>query len=275
MNEKNEKLNYSSPVIESDTIETLSAKLLAATAELTAANAELKRLQKERSEMLSNLSHDLRAPVTAIKNALDLTATHPDAPVEELRETLNLIRRRTLTLEDLIQDMYLLFTVENPGSALKLETIEAAPFFEEYYIDQLANPLYDNHTLLFNLPEHLKARIQVDVQKMLRVLDNLFTNAAKYAGSQTEITLRVALSDNGSFLCIDVADNGIGISAEDLPHIFDRTYTASRARTPGSSTGSGLGLCIVRTIIERFGGSVECESAPGQGTCFHMKLPVV
>ncbi|MBQ9120349.1 MAG: HAMP domain-containing histidine kinase [Lachnospiraceae bacterium] len=267
--------DFITPEVETDTLESLSEKLLHTTAQLMTANRQLEQFQKERSEMLSNISHDLRAPITAIRSALDLMTSRPDATVTELRDTLQLIDRRTATLENLIQDMYLLFTVENPTSQMQLETIEAAPFLEEYFFDISLQTLYEPHNLTLDMPETLSGHICIDPQKMLRVLDNLFTNAAKYSGDDTTITLRVRSLPEHEQLLIEVIDNGIGIPAEALSRIFDRTYTVSRARTPGSTAGSGLGLCIVRTIIERFGGEVCCESTLGKGCCFRILLPLI
>lgn len=268
------KKAFSAPEIESDTIQTLSDKLLQMTEQLAKTNRELQRYQKERSEMLANISHDLRAPITAIRGALDLQKSHPDASREELWEALSLIDRRTAVLENLIQDMYLLFTVENPSFEIKCQPVLLAPFLEEYFFDAEQNPLYEGHRLILSVNSQLNALVLIDVSKMLRVLDNLFTNAAKYSGEGTTITLHAEPLAKKHLVAIEVSDNGIGIAPESLPHIFDRTYTVSRARTPGRETGSGLGLCIVRTIIERFGGSVECISSPGNGCTFRILLPL-
>lgn len=270
----NKKNDFSSPAIETDSLEILSEKLLQTTAELFEANRLLKQYEKERSEMLANISHDLRAPITAIRGALDLLSSHPDASPEEILSTVQLLDRRTKTLEDLIQDMYFLFTLENSSASLNLETVPAAPFLEEYFFDISLNPLYDNHKLELDLPSDLPALIRIDIQKMLRVLDNLFTNAAKYSGDGTTITLHAEILSENRQLMIEVADNGIGIPADAVSHIFDRTYTVSRARTPGHTSGSGLGLCIVRTIIERFGGNITCISKEGEGCCFRILLPL-
>lgn len=269
------KQNFSAPAIETDNIEVLSQKLLDTTAELMSANRQLERYQKERSEMLANISHDLRAPITAIRSALDLLGSRKNATMEDLWETVHLIDRRTASLENLIQDMYLLFTAENPSSAFDFQEIEIAPFLEEYYFDISLNPAYDSHKLELDLPPELTAFVRVDIQKMLRVLDNLYTNALKYSGNDTTILLRAFINAEKNMLEIDVEDNGIGIPPEAIEHIFDRTYTVSRARTPGKATGSGLGLCIVKTIIERFGGSISCKSTYGNGCSFQLLLPIV
>lgn len=268
------KNHFNAPKLESETIESLSAKLLATTVELTRVNRELLRVQKEREEMLSNISHDLRAPITAIRSALDYLRDGEALSPEDMKSTIALIDRRTKTLEDLIQDMYYLFCVEDTSKELNFETVDVGLFLEEYFYDALADNRYDTHDMRLELPDSLDCHIKIDIQKFVRVLDNLFTNAAKYTPTDSRITLSAALSPDSSFLQISVSDNGPGIPEEALPNIFNRTYTVSSARTPGVAGGSGLGLSIVKAIVERHGGNVSCQSKEGKGCCFTVTLPV-
>lgn len=268
------KNHFSTPKLESETIESLSAKLLAATVELTRVNRELLRVQKEREEMLSNISHDLRAPITAIRSALDYLRDGEALSPEDMKSTIGLIDRRTKTLEDLVQDMYYLFCVEDTSKELNFETVDVGLFLEEYFYDALADNRYDTHDMRLELPDSLDCHIKIDIQKFVRVLDNLFTNAAKYTPADSLITLSAALPPDSSFLQISVSDNGPGIPEESLPNIFNRTYTVSSARTPSAAGGSGLGLSIVKAIVERHGGNVSCQSKEGKGCCFTVTLPV-
>ena len=244
------KNQFNTPLIESETIESLSAKLLSATVELTRVNQELVRVQKERAEMLSNISHDLRAPITAIRSALDYLKDGNNLSPDDMKATIALIDRRTKVLEDLIQDMYYLFCVEDTSKELNLEETDAYLFLEEYFYDALADSRYASHDMRLESP-------------------------AKYTQPSTLIRISPNLTpDNGS-LQISVSDNGPGIPADALPHIFSRTYTVSSARTPGTSGGSGLGLSIVKAIVERHGGNVICNSIEGEGCCFTVTLPVI
>ena len=261
-----EKNQYLAPNIESETIENL-------TRQLVTANNELQKMQKERGEMLANISHDLRAPLTAIRSATNLLLSAESISREELVSTLQIIDRRTATLENLIQDMYYLFCVEDTGRELKLETLHAANLLEEYFFDAAVDSRYKEHHLHLDLPDDLDCFIHIDTQKFIRVLDNLFTNAAKYTPEGSDITLKARTKD--ARLIVSVMDNGEGIPAEAVEKIFERTYTVSDARTPGETAGSGLGLAIVKAVTERFGGSVCCESTLGKGTSFHISLPVV
>ncbi len=266
---------FEQPQLESDSIEILSARLLETTAELLKANNELKRIQTERNEMLANISHDLRAPITAIRSAVDYLVSGRNVSEEDFQSTLALIDRRTKTLEDLIQDMYYLFCVEDRSRDFSLETVDAIPFLEEYFFDLSVDTRYDNHNLLLDIPDGMACTINIDIPKLIRVLDNLFTNAAKYTPHGSNITLGASFGDDKKVLKISVTDNGPGIPEESVKQIFNRTYTVSSARTPNTKTGSGLGLSIVSAIIERHGGTVTCKSNEGSGTTFTFTLPCI
>ena len=263
---------YHSPNLESKTVEELTSQLLEA-------HSKLQTLQKEREMMLSNISHDLRAPLTAIRSAVDFALSTDNLSSEDIHKTLSLIDKRTSVLEDLINDMYYLFCVEDVSRSLNTEPIDAGAFLEEYFYDATIDSRYDNFDMQLDIPSDLNCTINIDPQKMVRVLDNLLTNAAKYASeTATYIRLSAKISndgsaDSGSRLLISVSDDGCGIAPEALPHIFTRTFTVSTARTPGASSGSGLGLSIARAIIERHNGSINAESTLGKGTVFTISLP--
>jgi signal transduction histidine kinase len=105
-------------------------------------------------------------------------------------------------------------------------------------------------------------------------LDNLLTNALKYSKGKPVIVLGAYIDQDSSpnKLIIYVKDNGIGIAKKHLPHIFDRSYTANKSRTPNSSNGSGFGLSIVKSIVEHHDGLITCESEQGVGSRFEIQL---
>ncbi len=265
-----EKSSFRSPSLEQETIESLSRKLFEA-------NLQLKQLQQEREEMLANISHDLRAPITAIRSAVDYLRSGQPLSDSEIQSSLRLIDHRTATLENLVQDMYYLFCVEDTSRALQTVTLDAIPFLEEAFFDITSSSRYETHDMILDLPENNPCRITIDIQKIIRVLENLMTNAEKYSAPDSRIVFRAFPEKSGEgeapLLSISVTDNGIGIPPEAIPKLFNRTFTVSSARTPGSPTGSGLGLAIAKAITERHGGSIRCESTPGKGSCFTVTLP--
>ncbi len=272
------KTTFETPGIESNTIEILSARLLEVTELLSKSNEKLKKEQKEREQMLANISHDLRAPITAIRSAIDYLTSDQEISKEDITSSLQLIDRRTKTLENLIQDMYYLFNVEDTSKELNFEVVDATAFLEEYFYDAIVDSRYDTHHMILNLEPGLDCSIVIDVHKIVRVLDNLLTNAAKYSQADSTITLKGYLYREGYVLsnsfCIEVIDNGIGIPTDAIESIFNRTYTVSASRTPNSSTGSGLGLSIVKAIVERHEGKIQCISEVVNGSKFIILLPI-
>ena len=263
---------FQSPNLESKNVEELTAQLMDA-------HIKLQALQKEREMMLANISHDLRAPITAIRSAVDLALSTNELSKDDIHKTLNLIDKRTAVLEDLINDMYYLFCVEDVSRPLNTEPVDACTFLEEYFYDASIDSRYDAFDMRLDVPTDLECTINIDPSKMVRVLDNLMTNSAKYAGEKASYIRLSATINKGNHSCpdcqliISVSDDGCGIAPEALPHIFTRTYTVSDARTPGASSGSGLGLSIAKVIIERHGGTINAESALGKGTTFTVSLP--
>ena len=258
------------PNLESKTIEELTIQLLET-------HSELQVLQKERQMMLVNISHDLRAPISAIRSAIDLALTDTLSE-EDLHKTLTTIDKRTTVLEDLINDMYYLFCVEDVSRPLHTQTVDACTFLEEYFYNATIDSRYADFDMQLDVPTDLNCTINIEPQKIVRVLDNLLTNSAKHAGEKASyICLGAKMHKNTTSpdhqLIISVSDNGCGIAPEALPHIFTRTYTVSNARTPGESSGSGLGLSIAKAIIERHGGTINAESTLGEGTTFTVSLP--
>ena len=262
------------PEIEKNTIEELSRQLIKA-------NAELKKLQNEREMIFANISHDLRAPMTAIRSAVDLALCEENPSIEDLKSTIELVDRRSKTLEALVNDMYFLYSVSNVPQSLVFEKIEAVPFLEEYFYDIQMDTKFDEFELSIDINQGTDCVINIDVQKMIRVLDNLFSNAARYSLAGTvenrvgKPMIKFRASQNNDKLVIYVIDNGPGIPEKDLPYVFMRTYTVSKARTPESGkNGSGLGLAIAKAIIEKHEGTIECRSELGKGTEFIISLPI-
>ena len=128
---QNSRPVFRSPSLEQETVEELSRRLLEITAQLNASNRSLQHLQQERTEMLANLSHDLRAPLTAIRSAVDYLTSGQSLSAQDIEGALTLIDHRTGTLEHLIRDMYELFTLEDPSHAFSFQELDAPAFLEE------------------------------------------------------------------------------------------------------------------------------------------------
>lgn len=253
-----EKKHYVHPQISSEELQQ----------QLLEANIRLSEEERMRTELFANLSHDLRAPMTALRSSVEYLKTGIPTP-EEQQKILGIMENRVNFLSRLIDDMFLLAKMENRDTALQLEPVPLCAFLEEYFYNCQADESYSARNLELHLPES-DAVISIDPQMMVRVMDNLFTNAKKYSHDGDSITLSAAVL--GRTAQITVADTGIGMDEESASHVFERSYRGTRARTPGEDS-SGLGLAIAQKILERHGGTIACKSQLGVGSQFVMTLP--
>lgn len=254
--------------------EDLSAKLLKAYGELQETNEKLIQEERTRTEMFANISHDLRSPITAIRNGIEYLSSADSIAPEELDTTLHLLHRKVLNLESLINDIFLLTTVENTNIPFHFEQLDLGIYLEEFFFSCEADQKFSKRHLILDVPEHFPCIVSIDADRFNRVLDNLFTNALKYSNENASITLSAAISTDKKNAIVSVKDTGIGIPADSISKIFERSYTVSSARTPGSS-GTGLGLSIAKIIMERLHGKIWCESKEGSGSTFYLSLPVI
>ena len=252
-----------------DMVEELTAKLIGLNIELEQKNRQLQASETARVSILSNISHDLRSPLAALRGAVDRLLSGTVSQEEGARLT-QIIDLRVSVLERLVDELYFSVTLEQPEFSLNMECIPIVPFLEEYFITLEISGRFDARQAVLNVPEDMDCRADIDTHRFLRVMDNIVSNALRHTGEGDLIELGCSGGDD--FIEIYLRDSGEGISPDDLPHIFKRTYTASRARTPGE-TGSGLGLYIAKSIIEKHGGEISCASEPGHGAIFKITLP--
>lgn len=246
------------------------------TLKLAKANKQLSNEHKIRNQMLANISHDLRAPMTAIRNAVDYLNTFEGEEMpssEEFHSIVAMLDRRSTVLENLIQDLFYLTSLDNPSHRYSFERVNMKNFLKEYYIYLLEDSRFKTRKLEYLIGYDLEAFCSIDIDTFTRTLDNLFINAFKYSNEGDSIKLDAYIKRRKLVICIE--DTGIGIAKEDVAKIFDRSYTVSNARTPESVTGSGLGLAIVKSIIEHHKGKVYCESELGVGSKFFIELPLI
>lgn len=263
-----EKKKYERPRVSREQLE---EELLIVNETLWLANRKLENEENARMELFSNLSHDLRSPITALVSSVEYLKSNEDINPEEKRAVLDLMERRLRGMESMINDIFLLTKVESPTLELHKENLELNLFLEEFFYDCVADNKYAERDLQLELDE-TSVMVSIDPPQMSRVLDNLFTNALKYSEEGAQITLRTQVFDK--WVWISVEDTGIGISEEDIKHIFERSYRATKSRTPGDGS-SGLGLAIAKGITKKHGGSISCTSELGKGSCFTMKIPIV
>ena len=262
------KKAFEQPGVYSDTVAELSKKLIEA-------NNKLKESERQRTEMIENISHDLRAPLTAIRSTIDYCIQKTADGVDPLTEDeagamLKVLDSRVKTLEVLVKDLYLLTCIDSGREEFRFRNIPLAQFLEEYFYAAEIDDKYTDYNLVMDIPDNMEASVSVDVSKISRVLDNLFTNACKYSDKGSRITLGAGIENERTFFYVE--DNGWGIPEDSVPHVFDRTYKVSNARTPNEDTSSGLGLAITKSIVMQHGGEIKCDSKLGKGSRFTVFL---
>jgi signal transduction histidine kinase/HAMP domain-containing protein len=227
--------------------------------------------ERAKQDFFALVSHELRTPLTAILGYVELLLSDDAAafPADHARH-LQVVERNARRLVRLVGD--LLFAAQVEAAPLLLEPGEVDLVALVRDAVELARcPAEDSDILLETEIEPVGLCVG-DRDRLAQVLDNLLRNALKFTPPGGQVVVRLAAEDGRAR--IEVADTGVGISVEDLPHLFDRFYRARNA-TSASVPGLGLGLTIVRTIVEGHGGSVAVRSHPGERTTFTILLPVV
>ena len=252
--------------------------------------ANLEELYQQQQRFVADASHELRAPITSIRCNLDLLAKAPDLPTEEAHAALADARAEANRMGRLVGD---LLTLARSDAAHQLEYTGANGYRKENGEKQLVDldslllevfrqysPVGENGTGEVKeqqgprlLLQHITpVKVYGDADQLKQVLVALLDNALKYTPYEGSISLSLETSEKTAI--VKVSDTGIGISPDDLLHIFERFYRADRTRSRDRG-GSGLGLAIVQSIVHELEGTIKVESTPGKGSTFTLRLPVV
>lgn len=232
------------------------------------ANAEEKiAFDKENKELISNISHDLKTPITAIKGYVEgIMDGVADTP-EKMDRYIKTIYNKANEMDLLINELTLYSKIDTNRIPYNFTTISA----QQYFID-CAEDLYmelDSKGVRFEFRNYMEedSKVIVDPEQLRRVINNIISNSLKYMDKEHGI-ITMNVRDVGDFIQIELGDNGKGIAAKDLPNIFDRFYRTDASRN-SSKGGSGIGLSIVKKIVEEHGGKIWATSTEGKGTIMY------
>ncbi len=240
---------------------------------------ELRRLDHFRREGVSNLSHDLRSPLTATVACLETLdgrwAAETDAGRGEDRRLVEIALRNTRNAARLVQSLGDLAKLDEPEFKLRLEAMDAGELIDDICIRFAERAAHQGVVLSAEHgsgPNALPPFASVDVELFERAIANLVDNALKFCPSGARITL--AATVEAGWVRVRVTDTGPGIAADDLPHLFDRFYQSRQSVAPATGEGGkGLGLAIVKRIAELHAGAVAVTSRRGQGTEVVLSVP--
>jgi len=228
-----------------------------------------KNLEKVKNEFIASASHDLRNPITSITGFSQLIKLAGPLNQQQL-EFVQRIQNTSESMWKLVENM-LELTKTDLGAEYKCEPVDIVLLISETVDEFQPHAQTNKQTLTFEKAETSLA-VRGDAVKLRQVLRNLIENAIKYTPAQGTIT--ICLEKHVDEVQVSLQDSGYGISAADLPFIFDRFYRA-RNKDTKDIEGNGLGLAIVKSVIERHGGQVKVESQPGTGSCFSFSLPLM
>jgi two-component system phosphate regulon sensor histidine kinase PhoR len=232
--------------------------------------SRLRRLEEMRSELVANVSHELRTPLSIFHGYLENLLETPELVVGEVQSSLAVMRKHSLRMNALVEDLLTLARLESGRDLLEPEPTDMGAFLAETLQDwkpqAAAKGIRMELEAAGALPEPL-----LDARKLNQILANLLDNALKHTPAGGAVTLR-AIAVEGA-IEVSVQDTGAGIPPADLPHIFKRFYRADKARSRELG-GTGLGLAIVKHIAQAHGGSVRAESEWGKGTTVTLSFPI-
>jgi len=232
---------------------------------------EKAQLYREKERFLSMTAHDLRAPLSAIKMSAGLleTSLPPDLSPALLRLVAN-IRRNSERLNNLLSDLLDATRLEQGSIQLRLEPLEVVEAVAA--TAHTLTPLFEERSQKFSLvkPDQ-EYWVKADRRRLEQIMVNLLTNAIKYTSNSGNVTVGILVEEN--WIIIEVKDSGNGIPEEEMTHIFDRFYRRPIHEQNDTTSGTGLGLPIARSLVELHGGHIWVESEVGVGTSFFVKLP--
>lgn len=234
-------------------------------------NAEEKlRSEQQNKELISNISHDLKTPITAIKGYVEgLMDGVADTP-EKQNKYLQTVYSKAIDMDRLINELSFYSKIDTNKIPYTFHRINVVGYFEDCAED-LGRELEDEH-IGFTYENFVDASVQMiaDAEQIKRVINNIVGNSKKYS-DKSEKKIHMTVKDVGDFVQIEIEDNGRGIAAKDLPYIFDRFYRTDASRN-SSKGGSGIGLSIVKKIMEDHGGKIWVSSKEGVGTTMYLVL---
>ena len=227
-----------------------------------------RKYEKARTDMIAGISHDLRTPLTAIrgtiKGLMDGIASTP----EKQDRFLETAYRRTGEMDLLLNQLFYLSKIETGNMPITLRKIELSSFIKNY-VQAKQGLVETGKEELIEETKEITAEVAVDPEQLQRIFDNLLENSRKY-GEKVPLKMKIGLRKTPGGILIRFSDNGVGVPENKLPYVFDEFYRVDESRN--KKEGNGLGLYIVKYLIEAMGGTVWAENE--DGFVVSMELPL-
>ena len=240
---------------------------------INAFNAMLRRmkvLDDSRQEFVSNVSHELKTPITSIKVLADSLLSQEDVPNEVYREFMSDIGEEIDREDKIINDLLALVKMDKKASGLSITSVDVVSLTE--VVLKRMRPIARKHNIDLTLESNRAITAEIDEVKISLVIMNLVENAIKY--NKENGTVKVELDADHQYFSIKVIDTGIGIPEDSLDHIYERFYRVDKSRSREIG-GTGLGLAIARNAVLMHRGSIDVQSTLGEGTTFTVRIPLI
>ncbi|MBP3206618.1 MAG: HAMP domain-containing histidine kinase [Lachnospiraceae bacterium] len=227
-------------------------------------------LDKENKELISNISHDLKTPITAVKGYVEgIMDGVADTP-EKMERYIKTIYNKTIEMDHLINELTFYSKIDTNRIPYNFSKLNVDDYFSDCAEEVSLELETKGIKLIYSNYVESDVLVIADGEQIRRVIHNIIGNAIKYMDKSNGI-IQLRVKDVGDFIQVEIEDNGKGIAAKDIPYIFDRFYRTDVSRN-SSKGGSGIGLSIVRKIMEDHGGKVWATSKPGIGTIMYFVL---
>ena len=231
---------------------------------------DLLSLDRSRKEFVSNVSHELKTPLSSIKVLTESLLLQDGVPEELYKEFLQDINSEIDRMNGIVSDLLTLVRLEEGENVLNLSTFSLSDMVEDIF--KRMKPLADQREINLLLEEAHPALIEADETKLTLALTNLIQNAIKYNKDKGQVKVRI--DANQIYALIVVSDTGIGIEEKNYDKLFQRFYRVDKARDRGAG-GTGLGLSIAKQIVTLHKGTITVSSVVGEGSSFSIKMPLV
>ena len=230
----------------------------------------LKQLDDSREEFVSNVSHELKTPLTSMKVLADSLLAQEDVPVELYQEFMGDIAKEIDRENDIITDLLSLVKMDKKGTTLNIDSVNVNEMLEQ--ILKRLKPIAEKKNVEVVLESFRPVVAEIDEMKLSLAISNLVENALKY--NREAGWVHVSLNADHKYFYVKVADSGIGIPEEDQAHIFERFYRVDKSHSREMG-GTGLGLAIARSAVIMHRGSIKVYSSEGEGTTFTVRIPLI
>ncbi|MDP4183206.1 MAG: HAMP domain-containing sensor histidine kinase [Bacillota bacterium] len=229
--------------------------------------------EENRKNLIANISHDLKTPITSIQGYIEAITEGNAASSENINKYLKIIYNNTAYMNKLIDDLFLFSKLDMEKLEFQFVELSVKPFvsdlMEEFKIE------LEERNVQFEYIDNLdvECRFIIDRKRIHQVFKNIIGNALKY-GPEQNLSIKAELNKKDGYARISIKDNGPGISEDKLPHIFERFYRIDTERTK-DFISTGLGLAIAKELIESHKGIITASSKENEGTCFTIMIPVL